>query len=122
MKALPYIRSLAIPASRVYLSDGMPTEAFNAFLRKLAHAAGGFTIVSTEGGWVMQDGTLCVEKVHRVEVLCDDAAVGTVGTLMKRFADYLLTEGEEAVLFVAGDVGFLLTAEDRPNLVQGLIS
>lgn len=122
MKTLPYVRAIAVPHGKVFDHEGTPTAQFNHFLRKLAHMAGGFTVTDQKGGWIMQDGTLCQESILRVEVLCDDDAVGEVSTTMKLFAAWLLATGEEAVLYMAGDLAFLFEQSDRSTLLNGLVT
>jgi hypothetical protein len=59
-------------------------------------AAGGYTLLPMEGGWVDEHGDLVVDNGAVVEVLCDSDMVAHVVALVE--ADMFFDKHEDAVL------------------------
>lgn len=113
MITLQLAASINVPTNRVITKLGCRTLAYTLFLTAVATLAGGFSIVPVTGGWVMQDGSLCIEDILQVQVLTSDGTTAVaVQEVVREYAGTLLALGEEAVFMVLAGDTVLATSQD----------
>ena len=110
MIALNKTQFINYPTSRATENYGR----YQAALAGLAKIAGGFSVVDLNGGWVMADGSLCMESIKRIEVATgDEVSFRKVQLHMTAIACQLVEMGEEAVMMgTVGGVSELWFADD----------
>jgi hypothetical protein len=109
--------TITVPESRF---DSNHSERF---LRALAAAAGGYTVVEGDGGWTNGNGDVIEEEIVEVTVRWNDQDKEQDFAVKKAVLTYivhLLNEGEEAVLVSEPVKSHLFYASDIPHIIKEL--
>ena len=90
-------------------NDGTLDSAVREYERFLSHLFGGCTTTEATGSWINGQGKLERERMTLITSYIPDESLLQVNNVFRGFVDYLLRQGQEAVMYTFNGEAFIHT-------------